>query len=225
MDKDQMLEIVKALKAELGILSRKDRSDDIGLIMEALAKAQAEMAAASKDSINPFHKSKYADLHSIIEASRPALTKNGLAVSQQVSTDAHGKMILVTTLGHASGQYISSVAYIRPLKEDIQSLGSYITYLRRYTYAPLVGVSVDDDDGETAMTSYRGNRQEREIREEPEEYEKVSSDQYKELKHQMRDMSDFEASILKYYKCSSLKDIPADAYRIIMEKIEKRKVS
>jgi hypothetical protein len=41
---------------------------------------------------------------------------------------------------------------VNPPKQDIQSLGSYLTYLRRYTYSAIVGVvaSEEDDDGEAA---------------------------------------------------------------------------
>lgn len=123
------------------------RSQELNDLFAALSKAQDEMKVAAKDSSNPFFKSKYANLQAIIEAARPSLCKNGLSVLQQIITDEHGDH-LVTTLGHSSGQWISSKMRIAPLKSDVQSLGSYITYLRRYSYAALVGVyDGEDDDG------------------------------------------------------------------------------
>lgn len=61
-------------------------------------------------------------------------------------------MTLMTRLCHASGQWIESSMTVNPPKQDIQSLGSYLTYLRRYTYSAIVGVvaSEEDDDGEAA---------------------------------------------------------------------------
>jgi len=129
-------------------------SNELNELYAALAKAQGEMESASMDSSNPYFKSSYADLNSVIKASRPALTKNGLAVMQRTDTNGDAKMYLYTRLCHASGQWIESKMPINPPKSDIQSIGSYISYLRRYSYISLVGVSSesDDDDGEKAMS-------------------------------------------------------------------------
>jgi hypothetical protein len=56
-------------------------------------------------------------------------------------------------LCHKSGEHLVSEAVIAPAKNDIQSLGSYITYLKRYTYMSIIGVAVgeDDDDGNKAV--------------------------------------------------------------------------
>ncbi len=129
-------------------------SESIDQLATALAKAQSEFATAGKSKANPFFKSKYADLESIVEASRPALTKYGLSVVQSpfiVSSEASS--CLVTILLHASGQWIKSTAAHNPPKNDIQSLSSYNTYLRRMCYASLIGVVTgeEDDDGERAM--------------------------------------------------------------------------
>lgn len=129
-----------------------ESSIELNELFNALAKAQGEMEEAKTDSKNPFFKSNYADLASIIRASRKALAKYGLSVTQPVRT-FQGKRYLFTRLGHASGQWIEGGIPLSPPKEDIQSLGSYITYLRRYCYAAMVGVvaSGEDDDGEKAM--------------------------------------------------------------------------
>ncbi len=125
-------------------------------LFAALAKSQAEMNTAEPTSTNPFFKSKYADFSEIVKVSRPALTKNGLCVIQRVINNETG-MELCTTLGHSSGQYIESIIKINPLKTDVQSLGSYITYLKRYAYTAIVGVVVsdEDDDGEASMKEIR----------------------------------------------------------------------
>lgn len=125
-------------------------SDSIDQLATALAKAQGEFKLAIKSSKNPFFKSNYADFEAIIEASRPALVKYGLSVVQPPHIDVDG--YLVTLLLHASGQWIKSTAKYNPAKNDIQSLSSYNTYLKRMCYTSLVGVATgDDDDGEAAM--------------------------------------------------------------------------
>ena len=126
-------------------------SDSIDQLATALAKAQGEFSIASKDKNNPFFKSKYADFESIVAASRPALSKNGLSVVQNVYRFDDGNHYLVTLLLHASGQWIKSKAQHNPIKSDIQSLSSYNTYLKRMCYTSLVGVVTgEDDDGEAA---------------------------------------------------------------------------
>jgi len=128
-----------------------NQSENLNELFAALAKAQSEMQVAELSKVNPHFKSKYADLESIIKASRPALVKNGLCVIQQMETVADASYF-VTKICHTSGQWMSSTLKISPTRTDIQSLGSYLTYLRRYMYASLVGVvSGEDDDGEVAI--------------------------------------------------------------------------
>jgi len=132
-------------------------SDSIDQLATALAKAQAEFFIASKDSNNPFFKSKYADFESVVAASRPALTKYGLSVVQNVYRFDDGNHYLVTLLLHSSGQWVKSKAQHNPQKNDIQSLSSYNTYLKRMCYSSMVGVVTGeaDDDGEAAVQHSR----------------------------------------------------------------------
>ncbi len=139
-------------------------SAEIDQLATALAKAQAEMNIAGKNQKNPFFKSSYADFQAIIQASRPALCKYGLSVVQSpcilqdLANGGSENSYLVTMLMHSSGQWIRSMAKYNPPKNDIQSLASYNTYLKRMCYASLVGVVAgDDDDGEAAVAHTRSN--------------------------------------------------------------------
>ena len=61
--------------------------------------------------------------------------------------------MLVTTLWHSSGQWISS-EYPLPSSGRPQEIGSAITYARRYSLSAIVGNSADeDDDAEGAETA------------------------------------------------------------------------
>jgi hypothetical protein len=147
MEEDNAQKIVEMPQPPRGMVP-----DHLGQLFEALAKAQGEMEVAIKDSKNPFFKSNYADLCSVIKASRPHLSANGLSVLSFMA-EVGGKTYFITRLGHSSGQFIDSIMPFQPPKQDIQTVGSYITYLRRYAYAALSGVAVsdEDDDGENAM--------------------------------------------------------------------------
>lgn len=128
-----------------------ERSDDINELAAALAIVQSEIRPAPKDAINPHFHSRYADLASIWEACRGPLTEHGLSVVQSPESTASGSACLRTTLLHASGQYLSSVLPLLYDDTKMQSLGSAITYARRYALAAVVGVVSDiDDDGNAA---------------------------------------------------------------------------
>jgi hypothetical protein len=127
-----------------------NKSENIQDLAAALSRAQAAIKGASKDSENPYFKSSYADLSSIWEAIREPLTSNGLSVTQTSDKTEYG-MVIETMLMHSSGQWISGVYPINPVKNDPQSLGSAITYARRYALAAIVGVYQVDDDAEAAQ--------------------------------------------------------------------------
>ena len=130
-----------------------ETSNTIGKIAEALAKAQAQMKPAVFDASNPHFKSKYATLAAIMEVARPALTANGIAVIQGTSVDGEPPRVQVTmVLVHVSGEWIRETLSIKPARDDAQSVGSAISYARRYALSALVGIVADeDDDGEAAV--------------------------------------------------------------------------
>ena len=128
-------------------------SDSIKELATALAKAQATMAGAKKDSTNPHFRSKYADLSSIWEACRDALTSNGIAVVQMTRARPEDVVIVETRLLHSSGEWIEGELLVPVMKADAQGYGSAITYARRYALAAAVGVAPEDDDGNAAAAA------------------------------------------------------------------------
>jgi hypothetical protein len=120
-------------------------------LFTAMAKAQAQLETASRDKDNPFFKSKYADLGEVWKACRTALTSNGISVLQFPIHSEDGKVHLETILAHSSGESISRTFSVPVVKQDAQTYGAAITYLRRFSLASVVGVvSEIDDDGATA---------------------------------------------------------------------------
>lgn len=126
------------------------KSETIGALAAALAKAQSEMSGAVKDAANPFFKSKYADLESVWQACRKPLTDNGLSVTQTSRYTPDGLM-LVTTLMHTSGEWIAGEMPVLVKDNSPQAQGSGLTYARRYALAAIVGIYQTDDDGEAAQ--------------------------------------------------------------------------
>jgi len=125
------------------------KSDKIDKLATALTKAQSEMKGAEKKSVNPFFNSGYADLHTVIESSFPHLTKYGLSVIQG-NDSKPGEFFVTTMLLHESGQWIKSRLKMPIEKVTAQSIGSTITYGRRYGLSAITGIAQYDDDGNAA---------------------------------------------------------------------------
>jgi hypothetical protein len=129
-------------------------SEAIGELAAALAAAQGEMTAASKDATNPHFKSRYATLASVWDAIRGPLSQHGLSVSQVLESPENGVGVAVRTmLLHTSGQWIAS-RYVMPIGDKLtpQAIGSAITYARRYALSAIVGIAPDDDDDGNAAS-------------------------------------------------------------------------
>ena len=132
-----------------------ERSEQIDRLASSLSKAQADIEDAERNSKNTFIGNNYADLTSVMSTVRGPLTDNGLAVTQTF-LPMEGQTYLVTTLLHESGQYVRGFLPLLCVK-DQHSLGSAITYARRFSVSALLGVCPEgeDDDGEAAMKESR----------------------------------------------------------------------
>ena len=123
-------------------------------IAAALARAQAKMGRAAKSANNPHFKRTYADLADVMDACMPALSAEGIAVTQPVRRE-DGSLVLYTILHHgASGETLDDGGM--PLivnKNDMQGLGSALTYARRYGLMAMTGIAPDDDDGNAAASA------------------------------------------------------------------------
>jgi len=126
-----------------------ERSDSIKHLAAALNKAQAEMSGARKGATNPFFKSKYADLNSVVDAVRIPFAENGLSYSQFPTMDEN-RVGVETILMHESGEFIASTLMLPTGKLDAQSAGSAITYAKRYSLQAIAGIPSEDDDGNAA---------------------------------------------------------------------------
>ena len=125
-------------------------SESIAALAAALNKAQSQMGGAAKTANNPFFKSKYADLSSVVQAIKEPFAENGLSYVQfPISTNS--AIGVVTRLMHESGEYLEQEYYLPLQKLDPQAAGAAITYARRYALQSIAGIPAEDDDGESAV--------------------------------------------------------------------------
>lgn len=200
---------------ELPISTSSYRSAELKDLFTALAKAQSEMQTAGLSAENPYFKTRYADLAAIVKASRPALTKYGLSIIQQIITSDEGHTYLHTLLCHISGQWVESRVRVVPSKTDVQSMGSYITYLRRYSIAALCGIvtSDEDDDGNLAATAYVPA-----VKAAQATY--ISAQELATLESEISDRPDIGQLIKDGLQIASLALIPKNKYSATMQRIK-----
>lgn len=141
------------------------QTENIGDLAKALAATQAEMSAPKKAHVGKIkgttkdgrtyeYEYRYADLADVIEC-RKVGAKHGLAITQGMETK-DGYFALTTMLMHTSGQWKS---WDCPIPGGLapQQLGSFLTYMRRYSESGAWGIAAEDDDDGKAANDAAGN--------------------------------------------------------------------
>lgn len=229
---DASEEYIKSLDALHHIVDRLDdfhkhclkdnySSHEVDQLYTALAKAQGEYKPITYNRDNPFFKSQYADLDTIINSVRAALAKNGLALMQQIRIKDDGGTILHTKITHSSGQWEESRNRIVPPKNDVQSYGSILTYLKRYAAMSLLGITVahdlSDDDGEVAMVEVRkdqagGVKLNTKYHPKEQSPETITKEQLEELNYELGEYPDICEQILDGFNLQALADMPKSKF-------------
>lgn len=124
-------------------------SETIINLSKALVETQKELKQPLKDAKNPFFKSEYVPLENVAEAITESATKHGLAFSQYATTTETGNVSVGTIVFHENGEFIEFPPLIlKPENTKPQSIGSAITYAKRYSLSAVFGITSDkDDDG------------------------------------------------------------------------------
>ena len=115
-----------------------------------LNEVKKEIGAISKDSTNPFFKSKYFDINSLLKHVEPLLQKNGLLLLQPIIKGE----VFSEIIDIESGESVVSSIQL-PQIEDPQRIGSCVSYYRRYTLQSLISLQSEDDDANSASQAVK----------------------------------------------------------------------
>lgn len=124
-------------------------------IYPAFIKAYAEIPPIKMMGVNPFFKSKYILLDTILDVLRPILAKYGLAQTQH-ALKMKDSVYMQTIILHESGQSMEFYMEFPELVAEknnsaVQILGKNITFMRRYALSSIWGISGEEDtDGNDA---------------------------------------------------------------------------
>ena len=182
------------------------QSDTIANLAAAMAAAQSEMGAAIKGSSNPFFKSKYADLGSVIEAIKPHFAANGLSYVQ-FPISSENAVGVTTRLMHSSGEWLEQEYYIPLGKMDAQAAGSAITYARRYALQAIAGIPAEDDDGNAASQSAP---------------KFITAAQAKTINGLIEKTNSDKAKFCQAFKCQSVEELAAQQFARAKELLESK---
>ena len=151
-------------------------------IYKQLLEVQKEVGAISKDSKNPFFKSKYFDINKLIEVVNPVLSKHGLVLLQPIEDNK-----VVSRLFDAESEKCVESWLELPNLSDPQKIGSAISYYRRYTLSSLLGLQAEDEDGNGLKAKPK-----------PKAPEKLTDERFKDAMEKLKNKKVTKAVILAF---------------------------
>lgn len=123
-------------------------TSNLNELAAALTKAQATLTHPSKTKKagSGNFSYTYADLPAVIDVVKKSFSSNGLSFSQFPAVDVVNRTVTVTTLiMHTSGQFLSSALSLGLVDLKPQTVGSAITYARRYALSAMAGIASEED--------------------------------------------------------------------------------
>lgn len=171
-DFNSQWEIIEPNKERMEKMTPEERKGK-ALFLQAMHKFQQNMGVALKDSNNPFYKSNYSDYPSVVEAFKQAAVNTGLSYRHEVKVDPKIKTLhqvkndgefeveritVETIVSFSDGENFHEVSSSMPvtlpktMNNPSQEIGKAITYNKRYTLQPLLGIPSDDDDDGNSLS-------------------------------------------------------------------------
>ena len=219
-----------AIALELSKLpkERRYRSESINELAQSLSKTQGEMCSSLRRNTNVTYGTKYSSITDIVDASRPELSKNNLAVVQDIVQDDNGACYLYTMLLHTSDQWIESRIKITPPKSDIDTFADYVTQMRRRAYESLVGVVTgdEDDDGQELIKEQRkmyDRGTALPTQQKPREsLETLTTTEIEQLEDELETYPELIEDIFIKYDVRTIADLPRSEFKLIITRVRQR---
>lgn len=211
---------MEVLEKLMALSERWDASQARKAFDEAVAAAKAEIKPIVRNATGHNSK-KYADFAAVATAIDPILSKNGL--SYRFRAAQADKITVTCILSHKSGHSeetpLSAGADKTGNKNDIQAIGSALTYLQRYSLMLALGLSAaNDDDGKSA-----GRQAEAEAHVPP--AGSITQDQADQIRELLESRNASPVAFLQWAKQKRIMDIPAEHFDACVDAISKfRKV-
>lgn len=118
-------------------------------LKQKIASIQHTVEGLSNEANNPFFKSKYVDLNTIIEALRPLEAEQSISITLPLS-NVQGRPALRLVIQDLETDDVVEDVITLPDIQDPQKMGSIITYYRRYMLMSFFNIKAEDDDANFA---------------------------------------------------------------------------
>lgn len=154
MDRGASLEQIEKM---MDLQERHERREAEKAYNTAFAAFKAEAVRIIRGrevTDGPLRGRSYAELHNVVDAVTPALSKHGLSASWKLTRDEKDWLEVTCTLKHVGG-HSESVSMGGPpdaggAKNALQARASTKSYLERYTLKAICGVAEGGDDTDGA---------------------------------------------------------------------------
>ncbi len=217
---------VDKLDRLLSVYERVKANEARALYMKALSKMQPKLPvigkrgkieirekdASGKRTGDVQQATKYALWEDINEAITPILSKHGFGLSFRTGQAADGKITVTGILSHSAGhQEDTTITLMHDStgsKNNVQAIGSSISYGKRYTATLLLNITSrgEDDDGKAAGA-----------------LEPVDEEQLTALRNAVEETGADLDKFVAYLKVPSLEELPASRYAEAMKALGNRK--
>ena len=145
-------------------MSKFNQSRNTGKVSDALAKTQAEMGAFVVDKAG--YNYKYLTLAKILDVLLPIAGKHSLSIAQFPTIEVFNEepwVNIMTRISCADEYFDSHFSFpmIQPTKKtdtEIMTMGSTISYMRRYALQSIFGISGADKDPEEMQAEEHSER-------------------------------------------------------------------
>lgn len=181
---------------------------------EAMAAAKAEIPVISKNRTVDFTSQKgrthykHEDLAEVARTVTPILAKHGLSYRFRTTSNVNEPVTVTCIVSHREGHFEeNTLAAGRDesgSKNQIQAVGSTLTYLQRMTLKAALGLAASDDDDGAGSDGKPST---------------ISNDQVGELQALIESKNADKARFLKYYKIERLSDLPASSFNDAMARL------
>ena len=201
---------IDQLEKLMDLQERWERNEAKKAYVSAMAGFRAECPAISKTKVA--HNSKHAGLAETIDQIKGLLSRHGLSHSWRTN-QIEGVIAVTCCITHAMGHSESTTLQGNPdtsgSKNAIQSVGSTVSYLERYTLFAILGLASKDMDDDGGL---------------PEKKPRITEQQTLEIDAKINengiDMDKFLKWLKLSIKADSIAEIAVDALPAVMTQIE-----
>lgn len=188
----------------MGLQERWEKNQSRKAFDAAIASAKAEIPPIVRNTTG--HNSKrYADFAAIARVVDPIISKHGL--SYRFRTKQSERIEVTCVLSHRDGHFEETTLAGPPdktgSKNDIQAIGSTLTYLQRYSLVQALGLAAsNDDDGKAGNAG-----------------EKLSEEQVTQIIDLLEAKGAPRAKFLKWARVDTVEDILAGHFQSCIDAI------